>query len=81
MFVSSHGGRCIPVIVKPDLGELNSTLLKPKENTATKRYKKEILKFMECCVFSGFGRCLLFLLRLQLFIFLGFIRVLAHMPL
>ena len=27
MFVSDHVWRCIPVSVKPDLGELNSTLI------------------------------------------------------
>ena len=30
MFLSDHGWRCIPVSVKPDLGELISTLLKSK---------------------------------------------------
>lgn len=54
MFVSDHGWRCIPVYrVKPDLGELISTLLKSKADSTTKRYKKEILKFTEYCNSSG----------------------------
>ena len=59
MFVSDHGWRCIPVSVKPDLGELISTLLKAKAGSTAKRYKKEILKFI-IVIFPGFGRCLLF---------------------
>ena len=53
MFVSGHGWRCIPVSIKPDLGELISILLKSKADSTTKRYKKEILKFIEYCNFSG----------------------------
>ena len=53
MFVSFHGWRCIPVSVKPDLGELISTLLKSKADSTAKIYKKEILKFIEYCNFSG----------------------------
>ena len=52
MFLSDHGWRCIPVNVKPDLGELIPTLLKSKADSTTKRYKKEILKFIEYCNFS-----------------------------
>ena len=54
MFLSDHGWRCIQANVKPDLGELISTLLKSKADSTTKRYKKEILKFIEYCNFSGF---------------------------
>ena len=53
MFVSDHGWRCIPISVKPDLGDLISILLKSKSDSSTKRYKKEILKFIEYCNFSG----------------------------
>ena len=53
MFVSVHGWRCIPVSVKPDLGKLISILLKSKADSTMKRYKKEILKFIEYCNFSG----------------------------
>ena len=53
MFLSDHGWRCIQANVKPDLGELISTLLKSKADSTTKRYKKEILKFIEYCNFSG----------------------------
>ena len=53
MFVSDHGWMCIPVSVKPDLGELISILLKSKADSTTKRYKKEILQFIEYCNFSG----------------------------
>ena len=53
MFVSDHGWRCIPVSVKPDLGEFISILLKSKADSTTKRYKKEILKFIEYCNFFG----------------------------
>ena len=42
MFLSDHGCRCIQANVKPDLGELISTLLKSKADSTTKRYKKEI---------------------------------------
>ena len=59
MFVSDHGWRCIPVSVKPDLGEFISTSLKSKAGSTAKRYKKEILKFI-IVIFPGFGRCLLF---------------------
>ena len=51
MFVSDHGWRCLPVSVKPDPGELISTLLTSKADSTTKRYKKEILKFIEYCDF------------------------------
>ena len=54
MFVSGHGWRCILVSIKPDLGELISTLLKSKSSKAgstAKRYKKEILKFIDYCNF------------------------------
>ena len=40
------------VSVKPDLGELISTLLKSKAGSTAKRYKKEILKFIGYCNFS-----------------------------
>ena len=54
MFVSDHGWRCIPTVsVKPDPGELISTLLKSKADSTAKRYKKEILKFIDYCNFSG----------------------------
>ena len=53
MFVSDHGWRCIPVSVKPYLRELISSLLKSKADSTTKRYKKEVLKFIEYCNFSG----------------------------
>ena len=53
MFLSDHGWRCIQANVKPDLGELISTLLKSKADSTTKRYRKEILKFIEYCNFSG----------------------------
>ena len=53
MFVSDHGWRCIPLSVKPDLGELISTLLKSKAGSTAKRYKKEILKFIDYCNSSG----------------------------
>ena len=43
MFVSDHGWRCILVSVKPDLGELISTLLKSKADYTTKRNKNEFL--------------------------------------
>ena len=61
--VSDHGWRCIPVSVKPDLGELISTLLESKASSTEKRYKREILKFIDYCNFSGVRRCLLFPLR------------------
>ena len=53
MFVSDHGWRCILVSVKPDLGKLISTLLKSKAGSTctAKRYKKEILKFIDYCNF------------------------------
>ena len=54
MFVSDHGWRCIPVSVKPDLGELISILLKSKADSTTKRYKKEILQFIEYFYFLFF---------------------------
>ena len=38
--------------VKPDLGELISTLLKSKAGSTAKRYGKEILKFIDYCNFS-----------------------------
>ena len=53
MFGSDHCWRCSPVSLKPDLGELISILLKSKVDSTTKRYKKEILKFIEYCNFSG----------------------------
>ena len=53
MFGSDRGWRRLPVSVKPDLGELISILLKSKADSTTKRYKKEILKFIEYCNFSG----------------------------
>ena len=53
MFLSDHGWRCIQANVKPDLGELISTLLKSKADYTTKRYRKQILKFIEYCNFSG----------------------------
>ena len=53
MFVSGHSWKCIPVSVKPDLGKLISILLKSKGDSTMKRYKKEILKFIEYCNFSG----------------------------
>ena len=53
MFLSDHGWRCIQPNVKPDLGELISTLLKSKADSTTKRYRKEILKFIEYCNISG----------------------------
>ena len=52
VFVSGHGWRCIPVSVKPDLGELISTLLKSKAGSTAKRYSKEILKFIDYRNFS-----------------------------
>ena len=39
------------VSVKPDLGEHISTLLKSKAGSTAKRFKKEILKFIDCCNF------------------------------
>ena len=37
--------------VKPDLGDLISTLLKSKAGSTAKRYRKEILKFIDYCNF------------------------------
>ena len=53
LFVSDHGWRCISVSVKPDFGELISTLLKSKASSTEKRYKRKILKFIDYCNFSG----------------------------
>ena len=53
MFVSGLGWRCIPISVKPGLGKLISILLKSKVDSTMKRYKKDILKFIEYCNFSG----------------------------
>ena len=50
-FISHHGWRCIPVSVKPDLGELISTLLKSKAGSTAKTYKEEILRFIDYCNF------------------------------
>ena len=47
LFASDHGWTCIPVSVKPDLGELISMLLKSKASSTEKRYKREILKFID----------------------------------
>ena len=41
LFVSDHGWRCIPVSVKPDLGELISMLLKSKASSTEKRYERD----------------------------------------
>ena len=53
MFVSDDIWSRLPVSVKPDLGELISVLLKSKADSTAKRYKKEIVKFIEYCNFSG----------------------------
>ena len=81
MFVSDHGWRCIPLSVKPDLGPLISTLLKSKAGSAAKRYKKEILKFIDYCISSGVRPVLPFPVSFIVTYLLRFIRVLAHMRL
>ena len=43
----------IAVSVKPDLGELISTLLKSKADSTMKRYMKEIFRFIEYYDFPG----------------------------
>ena len=49
MFASDDIWSCIPVGVKPNLGEFISTLLKSKADSTSRRYKKEISKFIEFC--------------------------------
>ena len=39
--------------VKPDLNEFLSTLFRSKADSAVKKYKKEILKFIEWCNLSN----------------------------
>ena len=49
MFASDDVWSCTPVGVKPNLGEFISTLLKSKADSTSRRYKKEISKFIEFC--------------------------------
>ena len=49
MFASDDVWSCIPVGVKPNLGEFISTLLKSKADSTSRRYKKEISKCIEFC--------------------------------
>ena len=54
MFVSDHGWSCISVRVKPDPGELISTLLwSLKRALQRKDIKKRFLKFIDYCNFCG----------------------------
>ena len=62
--LSVHGWRCIPVSAKSDPGEVISTLLKSQVGSTAKRYKKEILKFIDYVIFAGFLGCLLLPLRI-----------------
>ena len=78
MFASDDVWSCIPVGVKPNLGEFISTLLKSKADSTSRRYKKEI-SLLNFVIPPTFSQCLLFLLRLKSFIYLRFIRVLTLM--
>ena len=49
MFASDDVWSCTPVGVKPNLGEFISTLLKSKADSTSRRYMKEISKFIEFC--------------------------------
>ena len=81
VFVSDHGWRCTPISVKLDLGELISTLPKSKAGSKAKRYRKEILKFIDYCNFSGVRSVPPFPVSFLVAYLLQFIRVPAHTPL
>jgi len=53
MFDADSHWNHLPTKVKPDLKDFLSTLFRSKANSTVKKYKKEILKFIEWCNLSN----------------------------